>query len=305
MKRLVVVVNPAAGNGQALKKWHQVEKQLAKPYEVFFSEYHRHAVEFAQQISQDAQPTLLVAIGGDGTVHEVIEGCSGSTHVEVVALSAGSGNDFGRTFTTVKSAEEIDLLMQSTTSVQMRIGQLSTPLNRAIFVNNAGYGFDAKVVYAANRSIWKKRFNRYGLGKVAYYGVVVKELLTYRPSSLHLEIDGRPHQIPDVWFVVVCNQSYFGGGMKISPQSNPVDDILEATVVSNISRWKLLVLFGTVFIGWHTKLKAVQSFSGTSFRFRFAHATIGHTDGEFCGELLPHEWAEVSLKPQTWAMPVK
>ena len=72
MKRLVVVVNPAAGNGQALKKWHQVEKQLAKPYEVFFSEYHRHAVEFAQKMSQDAQPTLLVAIGGDGTVHEVM-----------------------------------------------------------------------------------------------------------------------------------------------------------------------------------------------------------------------------------------
>lgn len=305
MKRLVVIVNPAAGNGRGYKKWKELENELPKPYDVFLTAYHRHAVELARDISSVAQPTVIIVIGGDGTVHEVIEGCEGSHYVEVAALSAGSGNDFGRTFTAVKSTQDIYELLHSSKSQAMRIGRLSTSSNHAIFVNNAGYGFDAKVVYEANRSIWKKRLNRWGLGKVAYYGVVVKELLTYQPASLELEIDGESHLFHNVWFVVICNQPYFGGGMKISPQSNPTDPYLEATVVSNISRWKLLLLFGTVFIGWHTKLAAVQSFSSTAYRFRFAQTTIGHTDGEFCGELLPNQWADISLKPQTWAMPVK
>ncbi|WP_342528811.1 diacylglycerol kinase family protein [Chryseomicrobium sp. FSL W7-1435] len=306
MKRIVFIVNPAAGNGRAQSKWQTIRPQLTLQHEVYVTEFPRHGVALAREICAVKKETLLIVIGGDGTVHEVIEGCAGAAHVSITLLSAGSGNDFARTFTAVQSAKEIEQLASDSTKKQlMRMGNIATKIQQAIFVNNTGFGFDAKVVFETNRSLWKRRLNRFGLGKLAYYGVVVKEMLSYRPSAMELVVEHQTYRFQNVWFVVVCNQPYFGGGMKISPKSNPEDDTLEVTVVANISRWKLLLLFGTVFIGWHTKIKAVHSFSGTLFQFSFAETTIGHADGEYCGELKPGERAEVKLLPQTWAMPVK
>lgn len=306
MRRVVFIVNPEAGNGRALHNWTKLQHQFKKPVETFLTEYPRHGVELGRNIASQQIPTLIVVFGGDGTVHEVIEGCIGSSIVEVTAVASGSGNDFGRTFTSVKTKEDIlDIVNSLEKPIAMRIGSISTPSSSAVFVNNAGYGFDAKVVYEVNRSTWKKRLNKWRLGKLAYYGVVIKELITYQPSNLQVQVDGVSHRFPDAWFVVICNQPYFGGGMKISPLSKPHDDILEVTVVAGISRWKLLVLFGTVFIGWHTKLSEVHQFSGRSIRFCTDQPLMGHADGEYCGVLQPGVHAESQLKNETWAMPVK
>lgn len=304
MRRLVFIINPAAGNGRALKKWEALQKELTGDYQFYLTNYTRHAVELVQALDPDIH-TLLIAIGGDGTVHEVIEGALNRPRFAIAALSAGSGNDFGRSYTSVTSLEEIEALLGSSGQMSMKFGMLQTETNSYIFVNNAGFGFDAEVVYQTNRSLWKKRLNRFGLGKLAYYGVVVKELLTFETATIELTVDGQEHVIPKAWFLVVCNQPYFGGGMKISPNSNPADDLLEVTVVSDISRWKLLLLFGTVFIGWHTKLQAVKQFSGQSCQFTVSRPMIGHTDGEYCGRLEAGQVASAHLLSQTWAMPVK
>ncbi|MFC4355873.1 diacylglycerol/lipid kinase family protein [Chryseomicrobium palamuruense] len=305
MKSVTVIINPVAGNGRALKKWQNLQPSLPEAT-VYYSEYPRHAVSIAKNLVKEKIARLVIVIGGDGTVHEVIEGTKGAPWIEVVAVSAGSGNDFGRTFTTVDSLEDIQDFVETSAPVkQMRIGRMHTSPKEMVFINNSGYGFDAKVVYEANQSIWKKRLNRFGLGKVVYYGLVVRELVTYQPTSLQLKVDDENHTFHDVWFVVVCNQAYFGGGMKISPHSNPEDDFLEATVVSGISRWKLLVLFGTVFLGWHTKLAAVKQFSGTRFELTTSAPLIGHADGEYSGQLLPGDVAVATLYQETWAMPIQ
>lgn len=304
MRRLVFIINPAAGNGRALKKWDFLKKELTGEYQFYFTKFPRHAVELVQALNPSIN-TLVVAIGGDGTVHEVIEGSLNRPRFAIAALSAGSGNDFGRTYSSVNSKAEIEALLQSSKQIPMKLGTLLTTSSSYVFVNNAGFGFDAEVVYQTDRSIWKKRLNRFGLGKLAYYGVVVKELLTFETATIELIVDGQTHVIPKAWFLVVCNQPYFGGGMKISPTSNPADDFLEVTVVSDISRWKLLLLFGTVFIGWHTKLQAVKQFSGQSCQFTVSRPMIGHTDGEYCGRLEAGQVASAHLLSQTWAMPVK
>lgn len=304
MKLLTVIVNPVAGNGRALNKWRRMEPFFPEAI-VHFTESPRHAVDIARDVAKNPSAHLLVVIGGDGTVHEVIEGTKGAPWVEVVSVSAGSGNDFGRTFTSVTTPQKIQALLETSTPAHhMRVGRLHTSSQEVVFINNAGYGFDAKVVFEVNRSRWKRRLNRFGLGKLAYYGVVIRELLTYEPSSLEIKVDGKEYSFTDVWFVAVCNQPYFGGGMKISPHSNPADDVLETTVVSGISRWKLLVLFGTVFLGWHTKLAAVKQFSGRQFDLAAHAPLIGHADGEYSGELLPGDVAVATLYEETWAMPI-
>lgn len=305
MKQLVFIVNPVAGNGQAKKKWEEIKSKLEGAHEVFFTTTSGHAMTIAKELAEREQAILVVVIGGDGTIHEVLEGCRGYSHIEMTAVAAGSGNDFVRTFTAVRNTKDIEELRISTNVKPMRLGSLKTADVRTVFVNNAGFGFDAKVVYEANRSVWKKRLNRFGLGKVVYYGTVVKELISYQPTGCKLQVDDRDYSFSNVWFVVVCNQPYFGGGMKISPLSSPEDDLLEATVISDLSRWKLLLLFGTVFIGWHTKLKEVHQFSGSSIRIQTEQSLIGHVDGEYAGELQPDQQAICEILEETWAMPVK
>ncbi len=85
------------------------------------------------------------------------------------------------------------------------------------------------------------------------------------------------------WFVTVSNQPYFGGGMKLSPESKPNDGELEVTIVHNLPHIKLLFLFGTVFFGAHTKLSEVTQLKGSQFHVRVTEPLFFHADGEIIG----------------------
>src|SRR5690606_30943097 len=119
------------------------------------------------------------------------------------------------------------------------------------FVNNAGFGFDAYIAHAVNKSSLKSVLNRVKLGKLSYLLATVVGLFRFKRFNAKIEADGREYEFNDVWFIVICNQPYFGGGMKISPRSNTSDRKLELTVVNQLSRMKLLAVFLTVFWGKH------------------------------------------------------
>lgn len=79
---------------------------------------------------------------------------------------------------------------------------------------------------------------------------------------MELIIDGNRHLLKKVWFIVIANQPYFGGGMKISPMSKLDDGRLNVIAVHDITLLKLLTVFITVFLGGHLNIKNVDSFSG-------------------------------------------
>ena len=299
---VIFIINEYAGHGRAKKIWASWKGQISFPYTFFITEYTGHATEIARKCAvQSKEELLIIAIGGDGTVHEIISGIKQYKHIRVGVISAGSGNDFGRTFSAFQNLEQLQEYVVKCESYEpMDLGTLSTGLQTYEFVNNAGFGFDAQVVYMANHSKWKKGLNSFGIGKLTYILYVIKELLTFKTFSFSLHSEEGTVKYENVWFFVVCNQPYFGGGMEISPKSLPNDQLIEMTVVNNLSRWKLLFIFGTVFFGKHTKYKEVKQFQAENFNITMHDRVYGHVDGEFSCITEQEKFYTFSVLSKVW-----
>lgn len=304
--QIVLIVNEHAGHGRAKKQCEKIIKTLTIPFTVEYTAYSGHATKIAQKYAKKTYEILFIAIGGDGTIHEVIEGAHGHPHLIVGMMKGGSGNDFSRAYPIFKNATEIEQFIKTKKTASMDLGVLRKGSGKWVFMNNGGFGFDAVVTNRVNHSKLKKILNRFSLGKLAYAWIVFEELIRFKTFDVKIETESATVTYPSCYFVVVSNQPYFGGGMKISPQSKANDHLFELTVVHSIAKWKLLLIFGTVFFGKHTHFKAVQQLQATSFSVTVYAEVIGHVDGEFIDEsvygetihyeILPHEW-QLAMNP--------
>ncbi|WP_397539655.1 diacylglycerol/lipid kinase family protein [Rummeliibacillus pycnus] len=302
--KLLFIINDKAGNGVAKRKWRKMESELSMPYKAIFTNYPCHATEIVkQQAREDQQPLLVIAIGGDGTIHEVIQGAIEFPHIIVGAVAAGSGNDFGRGFENFKTVKEVEqFFQQPITKAKMDIGILETADDKKYFMNSAGFGFDAVISKHVNHSKVKKNLNKIGLGKLSYIYYLIKTLFTFNRFTLSLIHNNQEQIFRHVWFVVASNQPYYGGGMKISPNSIPNDGQFELTIVNDVSRLKLLLLFTTVFFGQHTKIKAVKQFTASDFKIIMDGDIIAHTDGEYAGASKKDQPIHFRVKSSAWRL---
>lgn len=299
--KTTIIVNPAAGNGKSLKRWEKFKKNLNFPYELQLTTSPQHATTLAKKCAETGDRQLVIAFGGDGTAHEVIEGLLPCSNCIVGVIGAGSGNDFGRGFPSFQDADQVNQYVNSFgATIDMDIGLMKDGHLNYPFVNNAGIGFDAYVAYQVNKSPVKKALNKFNLGKLAYTFFVIKTLVTFRTFSLTVETPEHTQTFEKVWFATVSNQPYFGGGMKISPQSNPADGIIEMTVVHHLPRIKLLLVFASVFFGLHTSFKEVHQMKSDAFRLTTDYPMYRHTDGEFANQTIPFQADEFSVQTRNW-----
>lgn len=302
-KRLVFIINPEAKNGASLKVWNSVKRKLVNiPYEIYFSKYRNDAKNIAFSVAAaNPEPILMVAVGGDGTIHEVINGIISFKHITIAYIPAGSGNDFARGFKLPSVPEkclEIILHMVHEDGVYFDAGQFEIGKGTEYFVNSLGAGFDAVISEKVNLSPLKKVLNRIGLGKFVYAIFIIAELFRYRPSTMILTINGIERRFEKAWFVTVSNQAFYGGGMKIAPLANPSDGELEITVVHNMSRIKLLFAFISVFWGGHLKFKEVRTLKGKEVSVKSEHPVSVHADGEAVGQTP----VQITVSPHAWQM---
>ena len=301
MMDITIIVNPVAGNGKALKRWVAFKNGLAFPYELKITTRPKEATEITRLCAQKGDHQLVIALGGDGTAHEVVEGALGSPNITVGVIGAGSGNDFGRGYTSFKSPEELNQYVNTyPKNTAMDAGHLQTDKQDYFFVNNAGIGFDAYIAFQVNKSPVKKHLNKIGLGKMSYTYYLIRTLVTFNRFQLSVETTEKFLNFHNVWFATISNQPYFGGGMKISPNSKPADGLIEVTVVHDLSRIKLLLVFVTVFFGRHTKFKEVHQLQAKSFSLTTDNKVFRHTDGEFAGQTIPYSVNEFTVQEGKW-----
>ncbi|MGE7675567.1 diacylglycerol/lipid kinase family protein [Lysinibacillus sp. NPDC094403] len=302
--QVLFIVNEAAGHGKGKKVWHQLQQQLTINYEVAFTEYEGHGQELANNWAQDTQTKkLIVIVGGDGTIHEVVSGVVHNKFIVIGVVRAGSGNDFARYFTTFQNASHIESYIQTEMiNRPMDVGAIQFgDSQREIFVNNAGVGFDAFVTKRINKSRLKFYLNKIGLGKLSYAVAVVRGLFSFERFDVTIRANNQEWQFQQAWFVAMSNQPYFGGGMKISPSSKPDDGQAEITIVHGISRLKLLLVFVTVFFEKHTKFKEITFLQGNQFNI-FVHAKNidCHTDGNYIGEVKDGTRIHCTVQREAW-----
>lgn len=291
MKLLIFIVNRQAGNGRALKIWNKIKNELENKkinYRSFNTEYPLHAEGLARQICSLYKDKIetIVAVGGDGTIHEVVNGIVDYPNVKIGFIPAGSGNDFSRGFHVPKSSlAALSFILKQNRGKLYDIGKyVANGSKNKYFVNSLGAGFDAAVSKLTNESKMKKWLNKIRLGSLIYVGAVIRLLFTYRLTNITMTVDGVTYTYDKVWFATVSNQPFYGGGMKIAPKASMTDGLLDITVVHNLSRIKLLFVFGTVFFGKHTGFKEVIQHKGRTVSIESEDKMFVHADGEQVGQ---------------------
>ncbi|MGG1675961.1 diacylglycerol/lipid kinase family protein [Neobacillus sp. NRS-1170] len=291
MKQIYFIINPKAGNGRCFKIWRNIEALLKAEqisYLAFFTEFPGHAKILASQIAaSNNDQKLMIAVGGDGTMHEVMNGIVNNHKITLGFIPGGSGNDFSRGFQIPSDPLEalkviISLMKQESHSIdtgKIMLGDHS----EHYFINNMGAGFDALISYEVNQSPIKALFNKLLMGRLVYVYFLLKKVFTFKTSTIDLSIDGKKHIFEQTWFVTVSNQPYYGGGMKIAPEAKPDDGLFDITVVHELSRIKLLLVFISVFWGKHIYFKEVKTFKGKVVSMHSHDSLYVHGDGEHLG----------------------
>lgn len=217
-----------------------------------------------------------VIFGGDGTLHEVINGI-GKHSIKLSYACGGSGNDIARGASLpFRYNDMIEHIFLKPTQHTYWLGKYDS----RHFLNCVGFGFDALVAENTNKSIWKNRLNKVKLGKIVYVMQIIKQLFLYKPIDITLTIDDKTYEFPNCFLATINNHPYFGGGMKINPFAYNNAKKYHCIVVDNIAKWKVLFLFGTVFFGKHTKFREVTFLEGSNITMKSKQKVIFQVDGE-------------------------
>lgn len=283
----IFIVNPVAGKGRAEKIHARVMqdtryKQLHT--ETYVTSYHGHAKEITEQIikTYDLQKIeAFIVIGGDGTFHEVVNGL-GQKQVPISFIPGGSGNDFARGCAIPKKPQNaLHQVFSNQQTVPYWLGTYVQDQNeKQMFVNCVGFGFDAVVTKAANRSRFKSLFNMLKLGNLVYLLALIRSLATYKPFAVTVDMDGMEKEFTNCFLMTVNNQPYFGGGMKINPKAINNGEHFSILVIDSISRLKIFALFSTVFTGSHLRFKEVQTFEAKQIKIKAPASIPFQVDGE-------------------------
>jgi diacylglycerol kinase (ATP) len=270
------LVNPYAGRGKAKRIWKQVESELQQhqiAYHVRFTTKTMEAMSFSKQAKQQ-QWTAVVAIGGDGTVHEVANGLAGGS-IPLGYIPAGTGNDFARQcqipFDPIQAWERIRRHHVQTIDILRE--------REKIMLCYISAGFDGYVSKRVNDSRWKTLF-----GNASYPIGALLCLRKFRPFQLHIQLDGVAHTFADVWLVTVCNGKSFGGGMQIAPHADATDGVFDLCIVYQLSKSEFLRTFPSVYQGKHVGHRAVKFLRGNHVQIQTNPAMWAFADGEEIGQ---------------------
>lgn len=283
------IVNPVSGNGKGRKVWDRLEpalKGLGAHYRVRKTSEQGEAQKLAKELIQKEGVKKIIAVGGDGTVHEVINGIQESGQACIFGLvPAGSGNDYARGHGL--SEDPLRALQQILSDQDSRWIDLLR-INERIAVNSVGVGFDAWVAKTTNESAYKRWLNKCGLGGIAYVLSVIRLLFSYQPGDVTLTVDGQVIHIANAWFIAIANIPNYGGGMLICPGALPDSGEAKVCVVHNISRLGLLLAFPKIFSGAHGDHPGVQFFTGRHIHVDADRPLFVHADGEVIGVTPAH-----------------
>lgn len=282
------IVNPKSSSGNGKRIWSMIQHQLKSnqiEYAVYFTKKTNHAMRLATLISTTKQPCTIVAVGGDGTANEVINGVKNYDSIIFGYIPTGSSNDLARGLGLPSNPQQALAAILSPKSIEkISVGISQCGSDMKNFLVSTGIGFDAAVCNESLHSTIKPILNRFGLGKLTYTGIALKMLFVLKPSSMELVMDGkRKHFYQKAYFITAMNLKYEGGGFMFCPKADPGDQMLDICVVEKMSKLKVLFLLPTAFFGKHINVKGVHIFRCHKAIIKTMTPLPIHTDGEIMG----------------------
>lgn len=291
---IAVLANPFAGKGRgAHAATVAIERLRAEGAEVraYAGASAADTVRLAAQ-ALDEKPSVLVVVGGDGTLAGILDVVIGHT-TPLVLVPAGTGNDLARALRVPRHdpGAAAALALHGTAKV-IDLGAVSSDLGERLFVSVAALGFDAKVSDRTNRLSWPR-------GVLRYYLALVIELARLRPMAFRLAVDdGAVRDAPGTLIAVGNTQSY-GGGMPVCVGAQPDDGMLDIVHVRPLSRLRLVRLFPLLLRGRHLGRSEVSHRRARTLTVS-APGLVAYADGECVGT----GTCTISIRPAALTMMV-
>ncbi len=250
----LIIVNPAAGGGRGVRFWNRVAAACAAAG-VTVEVVQTARAGDATEAAASAGDRLVVAVGGDGTAHEVVNGLlrrAGGGRPRFGALMCGTGGDLARTVPSPKDPASVPGWLRQARWRTIDAARVDTAAGRRYFINAADVGIGAEVARRAARGPAVLG------GTVNFLGAAVFSLLGHRNTRVRLRLDDGPMEEVRVRTVAVTNGAYFGAGMRIAPAARPDDGWLDVVIIGDIGRFKGIWSLPLLYQGRHGQLEQVR-----------------------------------------------
>lgn len=278
--KIKLILNPMADMGRAWKVANDL-RPIAQEFKGDLSwsgtVYPTHAIELAKQAAEEGCD-LIIAMGGDGTVHEVMNGLmqvAAEKRPVMAVVPIGSGNDFAYSIgITQKSAHALAHALKAENIKPVDIGLMTDEHGRKeYFDNTLGIGFDAVVTIRSHKLPIVKGFLMY------LTAVIQTIVLNHNPARVKIETD------TEAWdgstlMVTLCNGPREGGGFMLSPESKNNDGKMEYVIVDKVSRATMFRLVPEFMKGTHMRFKQVRMGAFKKFALSSDLPLYIHADGE-------------------------
>lgn len=250
---MTIICNVRSGRGRVVKHLPEVRAELdrlALQYDVALTERRGHATELARSALQRGA-RLLVAMGGDGTIHEVVNGMIDGDHAvapgaALGVIAAGSGSDFIKTFGLPAAPIHAVSHLDGNEAFPIDIGKVTYEQDGATvvryFPNIAEVGLGAAVVARA------QRLPRW-LGPMVYFFAFWLTIRGHRATDVVVDLVDRRYEGP-MNNLVVANGQFFGGGMHVAPRSTPTDGLLDIQI-EHVRKKEAIAILPKVYKGQH------------------------------------------------------
>jgi diacylglycerol kinase (ATP) len=272
--RLYLIANPVAGRDAALHALPRLRRELDEAgaaYHVALTASRGHAMELARQAAGQGWDAV-VAVGGDGTVHEVANGVlDGDALFGVIPL--GSGNDFAHA---AGVPRDVTAALGAVLHGVPR-GVDAGRVNGRWFVNGVGIGLDARVAIEANRV---RRLRGVGM----YLWALARVLRSFRPPQIRLEVDGTLWLDRPLTLVTVGNGPRQGGGFHMNPGARLDDGLLDLCACDALGTARVLRFLPHTLRGTHLGLPGVSCIQARRVEVSSPEPLPIHADGEIVAE---------------------
>ena len=244
-------MNPASAGGSTGKRWPEIAHRAAArglQGEALISERPGHLAALAADAVAGGG-TLLVVVGGDGSVNEVVNGIAGAQGVDLAVIPRGTGWDFVRTYGIPRDLDQAVDVALGRNVREIDAGSVTYRAwdgreASARFANVASAGISGAIAQRANES--SKALG----GKISYYWATLAVFVGWQTGEMRVTVDGdtRTGRMIDA---MVCNGRYVGGGMMMCPDAEPDDGVFDVLLIGDVTKRDLLFVLPKTYRGKH------------------------------------------------------
>ncbi len=280
---IVFVVNPASANGSTRRRWPEIARRAADLGligETLFSERPGHAADLAERAAADGA-ALVVAVGGDGTVNEAVNGLmrvDPERRPELATIPRGTGKDFARSFRIPRKIDEALAVARDGATRTVDVGHAGFSAwdgsaAESYFTNFAGAGISGAVAARANTS--SKALG----GKASFFWATSAVFVRWKNSEYEVVIDGE-QRAGLMLEVIAAIGDQLAGGMRLTPEADPADGLFDVVLIGDATKVDFVRTLPKIYRGTYLPHPRAEVVRGTRVEIRTAVPLPIALDGE-------------------------